>query len=416
MITVTQSDITTHCYKTHCYQTHSVFPSQSRIYRFYERLETDTFFFLSEDAHPHTAAFKIGDALLDAEKSRGSVIAFRPRENLRVLLNALLLTDHNAFPVLEDVQKSEKMVGLVTRAMLQRVLRVVLEETDDETDDEGKHRDARTSEVRVEIDSGLGSSDDALGGHAKVGSSFFSKSGKSVASLGSMSDKKEKPFHSRASSSPAIDEWSVENFRKSDTSSPRFSGTSSRDLTTDAHAVLSDDDEHGASDLRAQKEGGEFLSVVARWVNAGDKKHTAGRTCGVGKKSLYALNRKSVSVSAKMTAAVMEADSVPTHARAGDENHFDELKEGLVREIRQGLKHVREPQLRRMVDLTHAVDKAPWCVDANTRLGRVHALFARLGVRHLCVTADGGGRLEGIITRHDLIRVHREAEGHGKRD
>ena len=69
-----------------------------------------------------------------------------------------------------------------------------------------------------------------------------------------------------------------------------------------------------------------------------------------------------------------------------------------------------------MVDLTHAVDKAPWCVDGNTRLGRVHALFARLGVRHLCVTTDWGNKLEGIITRHDLIRVHREAEGHGKRE
>jgi len=33
-------------------------------------------------------------------------------------------------------------------------------------------------------------------------------------------------------------------------------------------------------------------------------------------------------------------------------------------------------------------------------------------VRHLCVTDDNGRRLEGVITRHDLIHVHRSAEGH----
>ena len=36
-----------------------------------------------------------------------------------------------------------------------------------------------------------------------------------------------------------------------------------------------------------------------------------------------------------------------------------------------------------------------------------------MGVRHLCVVSDNGRRLEGIITRHDLIHVHRLAEeGH----
>jgi chloride channel 7 len=65
-----------------------------------------------------------------------------------------------------------------------------------------------------------------------------------------------------------------------------------------------------------------------------------------------------------------------------------------------------------MVDLTHAVDKAPWTVDAAMKLARVHALFSRLGVRHLCVTSRGGNKLEGIITRHDLIHVHRRAQEH----
>ena len=117
-------------------------------------------------------------------------------------------------------------------------------------------------------------------------------------------------------------------------------------------------------------------------------------------------------MSARVGAAAAAADATPSLSRAGDANHFDELKENLVREIRDGAVRVPESQLRRMVDLTHAVDKAPWTADAATGLGRVHALFARLGVRHLCVTDDNGRRLAGVITRHDLIHVHRSAEGH----
>jgi CBS domain-containing protein len=30
----------------------------------------------------------------------------------------------------------------------------------------------------------------------------------------------------------------------------------------------------------------------------------------------------------------------------------------------------------------------------------------------LCVTSRGGNKLEGIITRHDLIHVHRRAQEH----
>ena len=90
--------------------------------------------FLEHDPHPSTAAVRIGDAIREADKRRGIVIAFLPQERLQVLLNALLLTEHNAFPVLDDVENHRGLEGLVTRAMLQRVLRAVLERGDDADD------------------------------------------------------------------------------------------------------------------------------------------------------------------------------------------------------------------------------------------------------------------------------------------
>ena len=90
--------------------------------------------FLEHHAHPSTAAVKIGDALREADSRRGPIIAFRKQERLEVLLNALLLTEHNAFPVLDDVENNTGLGGLVTRAMLQRVLRIVLETDDDDAD------------------------------------------------------------------------------------------------------------------------------------------------------------------------------------------------------------------------------------------------------------------------------------------
>ena len=125
--------------------------------------------------------------------------------------------------------------------------------------------------------------------------------------------------------------------------------------------------------------------------------------------------RSDVDVPARVGAAAMRSGAQPAFERRGDENHFDELKEGtsIVNRLREGVMNVPSTQLSRMVDLTHAVDKAPWTVDSCMKLARVHALFARLGVRHLCVVSDNGRRLEGIITRHDLIHVHRLAEeGH----
>ena len=60
--------------------------------------------FLEHRAHPSTRSSGIGDALKEADSRRGPIIAFRKQERLEVLLNALLLTEHNAFPVLDDVE------------------------------------------------------------------------------------------------------------------------------------------------------------------------------------------------------------------------------------------------------------------------------------------------------------------------
>ena len=69
-------------------------------------------------------------------------------------------------------------------------------------------------------------------------------------------------------------------------------------------------------------------------------------------------------------------------------------------------------QLTRMVDLTHAVDKAPWTVDSCMKLARVHNLFARLGVRHLCVVSDNGREAGGD---HHQARSHTRAQTRGGR-
>ena len=129
-----------------------------------------------------------------------------------------------------------------------------------------------------------------------------------------------------------------------------------------------------------------------------------------GRDQIPGRKRTSASVARLVGAAAAAHGSSPAACRADDDNHFDELKEGLVGEIRRGVTRVPPEHLARMVDLAHAVDRAPWTVDAAMRLGRAHALFARLGVRHLCVTSESGKRLEGIITRHDLIHVARVAE------
>ena len=372
--------------------------------------------FLEHDAHPSTASVKIGDALKEADSRRGPIIAFRKQERLEVLLNALLLTDENAFPVLDDVENNTGLGGLVTRAMLQRVLRIVLE-TDADTD-----TDASTSEEAV----------------AKPRrSTLLSNTGRS------------------SWSRKSIDKWCVEGIRSADEETTKVDHLSQVCIdidgedderergsadTSDTDAELTD--ESDTSSLKTAdsslppatpkaSEGYEFMRSLARWTSRNAKRglHSLHPTAGMGKLAGIGgagsvrnaggtkknTPRSDVDVPARVGAAAMRSGAQPAFERRGDENHFDELKEGtsIVNRLREGVMNVPSTQLSRMVDLTHAVDKAPWTVDSCMKLARVHALFARLGVRHLCVVSDNGRRLEGIITRHDLIHVHRLAEeGH----
>jgi hypothetical protein len=207
----------------------------------------------------------------------------------------------------------------------------------------------------------------------------------------------------RFSAAPLIDEWSVEGLgnlsRRS--SKEREDLKTSRQTTSRQKRASFDDEETNEEDFRVKNRRGDLVGYLSRLMGSGLPSATSDKRVGHERP-----------LSARVGAAAAAADATPSFMRAGDANHFDELKENLVREIQNGTTRVPESQLRRMVDLTHAVDKAPWTADAATKVGRVHALFARLGVRHLCVTDDNGRRLEGVITRHDLIHVHRSAEGH----
>lgn len=360
--------------------------------------------FLEHDPHPSTVALSIGDALKDADTRRGPVIAFRKKERLRVLLNALLLTEHNAFPVLEDVERNERVVGLVTRAMLQRVLRMVLEEAEAEAVDDASPAASSAKAATY------GNEDSVSRERARASDVATSEAVVEIRDEAKRRDGKRPSTSGAAArfSARGIDEWSVEGL-----------GTLSRGTKTRPRAFDNDaakarvyadaNDERGGPVGRVERTprllrgcsnaARRLLKTTLKNDNATPNDHQKERS-------------DIRSVSARVGAAAAAADATPTPSRAGDENHFDELKENLVREIRDGAMKVPESQLRRMVDLTHAVDKAPWTADAATRLGRVHALFARLGVRHLCVTDDNGRRLAGVITRHDLIHVHRSAEGH----
>ena len=347
--------------------------------------------FLEHDPHPSTVAMKIGDALKEADTRRGPVIAFRQQERLRVLLNALLLTEHNAFPVLEDVERNERVVGLVTRAMLQRVLRMVLEEAEAEEASSGDDKKAKvSSDEVVEIR-------EKNAEHSRMSEALVEiRDGRADGPFGKRSSASSV---ARFSAAPLIDEWSVEGLGNlSRRSSKDREDLKTSRQTTSRRERARDDEER--NDFRVANRRGDLVGFLTRAMGSGPRATSDPR------------RGHERPLSARVGAAAAAADATPSFMRAGDANHFDELKENLVREIQNGTVKVPESQLRRMVDLTHAVDKAPWTADAATKVGRVHALFARLGVRHLCVTDDNGRRLEGVITRHDLIHVHRSAEGH----
>ena len=353
--------------------------------------------FLEHDPHPSTVSMKIGDALREADARRGPVIAFRKKERLRVLLNALLLTEHNAFPVLEDVERNERVVGLVTRAMLQRVLRMVLEEAEAEAGNDA-NKSSESDDVSAASKEDVFRERLCDGPAATVSEAVVEirDERRCDGRRPSKKNDRDRDRDPKRFSERGIDEWSVEGL-----------GTPSRG-SRESPNDPNDERETNAVRSLARRVffacASSFPSAFSRGTRAHDERGDARKG--------PAGNKKDPPLSRRVGAAAAAADATPSLSRAGDANHFDELKENLVREIRDGAVCVPESQLRRMVDLTHAVDKAPWTADAETRLGRVHALFARLGVRHLCVTDDNGRRLAGVITRHDLIHVHRSAEGH----
>ena len=402
--------------------------------------------FLEHHAHPSTAAVKIGDALKEADSRRGPIIAFRKQERLEVLLNALLLTEHNAFPVLDDVENNTGLGGLVTRAMLQRVLRIVLETDDDDDDDADADADA-DAEAEADADADAKAKADA--------------SSKKTAAAPRRSTPMLGPGRS-SWSRKSIEKWCVEGVcpARRDSRKRPVAASSSSSLGDDASQVIihiDDDVQEGGKrvvdderDVDAisstssnaggslktppstpqaasptAKEGCEFMTSLARWTARNARKglhnlhlpnlatHAVGARHGVaGSKHAGGSGGGDDDVPTRVGAAAARSGAHPAAERRGDENHFDELKEGtsIVDRLRRGVMNVPGEQLTRMVDLTHAVDKAPWTVDSCMKLARVHNLFARLGVRHLCVVSDNGQRLEGIITRHDLIHVHRLAE------
>ena len=189
--------------------------------------------FLEREPHPSAALIRVGEALGEADTRRGPVIAFRPQERLEVLLNAVLLTEHNAFPVLEDVERNGGLLGLVTRATLQRVLRVVLEEGDGanartrrrakKEDDANRRRDGGGAEK--EKDATKKHSYDARGGADADAddADTDAEADDAEASVAHVSvDVREDPRSSRASSrsfgSPhpaSFAEWSVEGVSSS---------------------------------------------------------------------------------------------------------------------------------------------------------------------------------------------------------
>ena len=370
--------------------------------------------FLEHEAHPTSATTKIGDALKEAQSIRGPIIAFRPQERMKVLLNALLLTEHNAFPVLEDVEQNTGLKGLVTRAMLQRVLRIVLEKT---KEDEIKRR--RSIELS---DPGENSPPRSPEKVRRV-NSFTRRVSATITTVAELfthghgHDNEHKADGSSSKNSHiVIDDWAVEGLEDQsfhdggEASKPAREMEKELDQSNGGGISLSPPDNHAAAGS-LRRNSLEFMHSVAKWMHSStaDGGHSLK---GKDKDKFDDRHHHHESIRERVVSAAQRHAAKPTIAHADDANHFDELKEELLKEIRLGTRHVSNEHLARMVDLSHALDPAPWTVDRNAKVARVHALFSRLGVRHLCVVSDNGGKFEGIITRHDLIHVHRLAEEH----
>jgi hypothetical protein len=215
-----------------------------------------------------------------------------------VLLNALLLTEHNAFPVLEDVENNTGLRGLVTRAMLQRVLRIVLEKTEQDERKEEK-RQSRLSE-----EAAPGGPDAPPGSppplspqaHALRSPTSFSLSRRVSATVVGLGDLFTNTSSNAAEGKPAgfdykrreskgkavIDDWSFEGLdassstrsQKTDHQTTKHRGSVDNVASTTEHAPSG-----GERSKSSHAREGEFMSTVAHWMNS----YTAG-------KSLFAPN------------------------------------------------------------------------------------------------------------------------------
>jgi chloride channel 3/4/5 len=65
------------------------------------------------------------------------------------------------------------------------------------------------------------------------------------------------------------------------------------------------------------------------------------------------------------------------------------------------------------VDLTPFVDRTPMTICANAPLEYAVEMFAKLGLRYLCVTAEGTGELVGVIIKKRLVGYLEHLREHG---
>ena len=303
--------------------------------------------FLEREPHPSAALVRVGEALGEADTRRGPVIAFRPQERLEVLLNAVLLTEHNAFPVLEDVERNERVVGLVTRAMLQRAPDG-LEEAEAEAVDDASPRRLPRNPRRTGTACRKRARNDAAtssraGFATRRNDATETASTRSGAVLRTRDRRTKGKFENDARFKRATPTRTTNAANRSGVSNDPLYGCFFNGRRDDLKTS------HDATPNDQQKERSGIHSVSAR------------RRCR---------RRRG-----------RDADSEPR----GDANHFDELKENRARD-RDGPMMVLAAAAP-MADLTHAVDKVPW-TRSHAR-ARARALRAA-GRVHLCVVDDNG--------------------------
>jgi chloride channel 3/4/5 len=55
------------------------------------------------------------------------------------------------------------------------------------------------------------------------------------------------------------------------------------------------------------------------------------------------------------------------------------------------------------LDLSRFVNRAPVCICASAPIEVAVAIFAQLGVRYLCITEEGSGKLVGVVIKKRLM-------------